>query len=167
MQSIPRFSHLLPREGVSALFFLLFCILICCRIDALAVIRRLVHIFKEHPALIQGFNNFLPVGYRIQCSTEAGLVTITAPDGETMQTTMWTEGGQATPSFVSGVDLIILPDDPAREFIYPVRYLRKAELPGDRDTHRQFREIRSWDHGTLGPDNNVRSSDTELGMLGS
>ena len=45
MQSIPRFNHRLPREGVSALFFLLICVLICRRIDALGVIRCLVHVF--------------------------------------------------------------------------------------------------------------------------
>jgi paired amphipathic helix protein Sin3a len=39
--------------------------------------------------LIQGFNTFLPAGYRIECSTDAqdNLITVTTPTGTMMQTT--------------------------------------------------------------------------------
>lgn len=55
-------------------------------------------LFRGHPALIQGFNTFLPPGYRIECtvsppvdgaSTSAGLtttITVTTPMGMTTRT---------------------------------------------------------------------------------
>jgi paired amphipathic helix protein Sin3a len=54
------------------------------------VIKRVSHLFNGHPSLIQGFNTFLPVGYRIECSTDAhnsNFITVTTPTGTTMQTT--------------------------------------------------------------------------------
>jgi paired amphipathic helix protein Sin3a len=44
------------------------------------VIERVSTLFTGHPALIQGFNTFLPVGYRIECTlTPAAdaLITVT------------------------------------------------------------------------------------------
>src|SRR6185369_9220434 len=38
-------------------------------IDTPGVIDRVSNLFKGHPALIQGFNTFLPSGYHIECST--------------------------------------------------------------------------------------------------
>lgn len=60
------------------------------RIDTPGVIKRVSHLFNGHPSLIQGFNTFLPVGYRIECSTDAhdsNFITVTTPSGTTMQTT--------------------------------------------------------------------------------
>lgn len=60
------------------------------RIDTPGVIKRVSHLFNGHPSLIQGFNTFLPVGYRIECSTDpydAGYITVTTPSGTTLQTT--------------------------------------------------------------------------------
>ncbi|RDB18702.1 Paired amphipathic helix protein pst1 [Hypsizygus marmoreus] len=59
-------------------------------IDTPGVIKRVSHLFNGHPSLIQGFNTFLPVGYRIECSTDAhdaNFITVTTPTGTTMQTT--------------------------------------------------------------------------------
>ncbi|KAF5380136.1 hypothetical protein D9615_006181 [Tricholomella constricta] len=59
-------------------------------IDTPGVIKRVSHLFNGHPALIQGFNTFLPVGYRIECSVDAydaGYITVTTPGGTKMQTT--------------------------------------------------------------------------------
>ncbi|KAI1797968.1 paired amphipathic helix [Ganoderma leucocontextum] len=52
-------------------------------IDTLGVIERVSNLFQGHPALIQGFNIFLPDGYRIETSDNADNTTITAttPDG--------------------------------------------------------------------------------------
>ena len=61
-----------------------------CRIDTPGVIQRVSQLFNGHPSLIQGFNTFLPIGYRIECSTDAHdahLITVTTPTGTTMQTT--------------------------------------------------------------------------------
>ena len=41
-------------------------------------------LFRGHPSLIQGFNTFLPAGYRIDCSTDAlhaDFITVTTPTG--------------------------------------------------------------------------------------
>ena len=66
--------------------FLIFCL----RIDTPGVITRVSQLFTGHPALIQGFNTFLPAGYRIECSTDAydsGIITVTTPTGTTIQST--------------------------------------------------------------------------------
>lgn len=60
------------------------------RIDAPTVINRVTYLFSGHPALLQGFNIFLPEGYRIECLTEAGTmevqVTVITPTGSTSTT---------------------------------------------------------------------------------
>jgi paired amphipathic helix protein Sin3a len=59
------------------------------RIDTPGVIERVSQLFTGHPALIQGFNTFLPVGYRIECTTTArdnALITVTTPTGTRTQT---------------------------------------------------------------------------------
>jgi paired amphipathic helix protein Sin3a len=60
-------------------------------IDTPGVIERVSSLFTGHPALIQGFNTFLPVGYRIECTTtphgDGALITVTTPSGTTTQTT--------------------------------------------------------------------------------
>ena len=61
-----------------------------CRIDTPGVIERVSLLFHGHPELIQGFNTFLPVGYRIDCSTnpaEPNFITVTTPSGTTRQPT--------------------------------------------------------------------------------
>ncbi|KAL9934845.1 hypothetical protein V8E36_006620 [Tilletia maclaganii] len=61
-------------------------------IDTPGVIERVSTLFRGHPALIQGFNTFLPPGYRIECSTEddgdgsTGVITVTTPTGTTTTT---------------------------------------------------------------------------------
>jgi len=57
-----------------------------CRgsIDTPGVINRVSRLFKGHPVLIQGFNTFLPVGYRIDVSTDPldpTSITVTTPTG--------------------------------------------------------------------------------------
>ncbi|KEI38647.1 uncharacterized protein L969DRAFT_94848 [Mixia osmundae IAM 14324] len=63
------------------------------RIDTPGVIDRVSSLFRGHPALIQGFNTFLPPGYRIECSAAdpsagqgANLITVTTPTGTTTRT---------------------------------------------------------------------------------
>ncbi|KAK0548054.1 hypothetical protein OC846_004628 [Tilletia horrida] len=62
-------------------------------IDTPGVIERVSTLFRGHPALIQGFNTFLPPGYRIECvSTDddgtgtTGVITVTTPTGTTTTT---------------------------------------------------------------------------------
>lgn len=67
------------------------------RIGTLDVIRHVSSLFSGQPELIQGFNIFLPIEYRIKCppgSPEAGVITVTMPSEQTMQITSL-EGEQA------------------------------------------------------------------------
>lgn len=55
-------------------------------IDTPGVIDRVSTLFRGHPNLIQGFNTFLPPGYRIECSldpSDPNPITVTTPLGET------------------------------------------------------------------------------------
>ena len=58
-------------------------------IDTPGVIDRVSTLFRGHPALIQGFNTFLPPGYRIECTSaegeQDGLITVTTPSGTVSQ----------------------------------------------------------------------------------
>lgn len=52
------------------------------------MIERVSTLFRGQPSLIQGFNTFLPPGYRIECSldpNEGSLITVTTPNGTTTQ----------------------------------------------------------------------------------
>ncbi|KAK8103778.1 uncharacterized protein PG998_010811 [Apiospora kogelbergensis] len=56
-------------------------------IDTPGVINRVSDLFAGHPNLIQGFNTFLPPGYRIECG-EGGnpnAIRVTTPMGTTVQ----------------------------------------------------------------------------------
>jgi paired amphipathic helix protein Sin3a len=57
--------------------------LTCNSIDTPGVIQRVSTLFNGHPALIQGFNTFLPPGYRIECGTEDNpdAIRVTTPSG--------------------------------------------------------------------------------------
>ena len=57
------------------------------RIDTPGVIERVSNLFNGHPALIQGFNTFLPPGYRIECGTDDNpdAIRVTTPSGTTTQ----------------------------------------------------------------------------------
>ncbi|KAI5481648.1 paired amphipathic helix protein Sin3a [Pseudohyphozyma bogoriensis] len=62
-------------------------------IDTPGVIDRVSTLFRGHPSLIQGFNTFLPPGYRIECVVSApsedgasNTITVTTPMGVTTRT---------------------------------------------------------------------------------
>ncbi|KAG6228592.1 hypothetical protein E4U34_004286 [Claviceps purpurea] len=56
-------------------------------IDTPGVINRVSELFAGHPNLIQGFNTFLPPGYRIECGTgnDPNTIRVTTPMGTTVQ----------------------------------------------------------------------------------
>lgn len=56
-------------------------------IDTPGVIQRVSELFAGHPNLIQGFNTFLPPGYRIECGAgnDPNTIRVTTPMGTTMQ----------------------------------------------------------------------------------
>ncbi|KAI4091009.1 MAG: hypothetical protein LQ344_004390 [Seirophora lacunosa] len=55
-------------------------------IDTPGVIERVSSLFAGHPELIQGFNTFLPPGYRIECGTrdDPNSIRVTTPMGTTV-----------------------------------------------------------------------------------
>ncbi|KAK1757352.1 hypothetical protein QBC47DRAFT_375755 [Echria macrotheca] len=55
-------------------------------IDTPGVISRVSELFAGHPMLIQGFNTFLPPGYRIECGLEnnPNSIRVTTPQGSTI-----------------------------------------------------------------------------------
>lgn len=58
-------------------------------IDTPGVIERVSTLFRGHPALISGFNTFLPPGYRIECTTDErdrDIIKVTTPNGTTSTT---------------------------------------------------------------------------------
>ncbi|KAM0754488.1 hypothetical protein T439DRAFT_296832 [Meredithblackwellia eburnea MCA 4105] len=62
-------------------------------IDTPGVIDRVSTLFRGHPSLIQGFNTFLPPGYRIECHVSTAddegarnTITVTTPMGVTTRT---------------------------------------------------------------------------------
>lgn len=56
------------------------------RIDTPGVINRVSELFAGHPNLIQGFNTFLPPGYRIECGgNDPNTIRVTTPMGTTIQ----------------------------------------------------------------------------------
>ncbi|KAF7375062.1 Histone deacetylase complex, SIN3 component [Mycena sanguinolenta] len=86
-------------------------------IDTPGVIKRVSHLFNGHPVLIQGFNTFLPIGYRIECSKDAhdsNYITVTTPHRQTIE--------------------------PA------VQYVQKIKQRCDAETYKQFLDILSKYH---------------------
>ncbi|KAJ6544852.1 hypothetical protein DFH09DRAFT_1172920 [Mycena vulgaris] len=133
-------------------------------IDTPGVIKRVSHLFNGHAVLIQGFNTFLPVGYRIECSKDAhdaNYITVTTPTGTTMQTTnngpgkgpiLWsTTEARPAPSATPVVAPPTRPPsvDPKLEAqtIEPaVQYVQKIKQRCDAETYRQFLDILSRYH---------------------
>ncbi|KAH8992694.1 hypothetical protein EDB92DRAFT_541726 [Lactarius akahatsu] len=59
-------------------------------IDTPGVIQRVATLFHGHPFLIQGFNTFLPVGYRIEVGSDSQsseVITVTTPSGTMLRST--------------------------------------------------------------------------------
>ncbi|EPQ60306.1 hypothetical protein GLOTRDRAFT_67792 [Gloeophyllum trabeum ATCC 11539] len=58
-------------------------------LDTPGVIQRVSMLFQGNPQLIQGFNTFLPPGYRIDCSADPRdtNITVTTPEGVVTQST--------------------------------------------------------------------------------
>ncbi|KAG7097684.1 hypothetical protein E1B28_005009 [Marasmius oreades] len=135
------------------------------QIDTPGVIKRVSHLFQGHPVLIQGFNTFLPAGYRIECSVDARQITVTTPRGTTMQTTasgrgkstfQWSTTEPAKPSEIN------LPPHPATPDPAPtlprgaaaqqqamepaVAYVQKIKQRCDPEVYKQFLDILSRYH---------------------
>ena len=81
-------------------------------IDTPGVINRVSHLFNGHPELIQGFNTFLPPGYRIECGTldDPNEIRVTTPMGTTMSPMVPVQGqGNGMPNGGPGIDNVRQP----------------------------------------------------------
>ncbi|OAD03303.1 hypothetical protein MUCCIDRAFT_48800 [Mucor lusitanicus CBS 277.49] len=134
-------------------------------IDTPGVIERVSTLFRGHPALISGFNTFLPPGYRIECSTDAyarDIIKVTTPTG----TTSTTSGEPTTmpssqsshavhrsasppppPPPLSATTPTASDDQGTRrapvEFNHAINYVNKIKnrFSNDPETYKQFLEI--------------------------
>lgn len=70
------------------------------RIDTPGVIERVSNLFAGHPNLIQGFNTFLPPGYRIECGAgdDPNAIRVTTPMGTTVSSMPGAGRPPSTPS---------------------------------------------------------------------
>lgn len=102
------------------------------RIDTPGVIDRVSSLFTGHPELIQGFNTFLPPGYRIECGTgdDPNAIRVTTPMGTTvsqMPTISRVNGG------MNGVHPVENGNTPAPQGVY-----REVVMPnGDVQSQQQ------------------------------
>ncbi|KAJ4472571.1 paired amphipathic helix [Lentinula edodes] len=75
------------------------------QIDISGAIGRVSKLFHGNPPLIQGFNTFLPVGYRIDVSgdpLDPNTITVTTPQGTTTQTTTQSSNTPLSEDFKPG-----------------------------------------------------------------
>lgn len=98
------------------------------RIDTPGVIERVSSLFTGHPELIQGFNTFLPPGYRIECGTgdDPNAIRVTTPMGTTvsqMPSISRVNGG------VNGVHPLENGNTPAAQGVYREVVLPNGEVP--------------------------------------
>ncbi|KAK7032931.1 histone deacetylase complex, SIN3 component [Favolaschia claudopus] len=133
-------------------------------IDTPGVIKRVSHLFNGHAVLIQGFNTFLPAGYRIECTKDdhdSSYITVTTPTGTTMQTTnnglgngpiLWSTTEARTPVSVAPAPSTtrqssVEPKSRDKQTIEPaVQYVQKIKQRCDAETYRQFLDILSKYH---------------------
>ena len=83
-------------------------------IDTPGVIERVSALFHGNPSLIQGFNTFLPPGYRIEMSADPldpDVITVTTPSGTTTQNTN-TFGHHSRPGLGGGREIAAPPGTP-------------------------------------------------------
>lgn len=135
-------------------------------IDTPGVIQRVSILFNGHSTLIQGFNTFLPAGYRIECSNhahETNFIRVTTPTGTTMQTALggdewrfsWSKDKASSSHAaephprdeapVNSPDPRPIPID--GQAIEPaVQYVQKIKQRCDPETYRQFLDILSHYH---------------------
>ncbi|KAF8140489.1 hypothetical protein EV363DRAFT_1152523 [Boletus edulis] len=139
-------------------------------IDTPGVIERVSMLFHGNPSLIQGFNTFLPHGYRIDVSADPrdpNAIRVTTPSGTTTQSTQkpsYLPSRAITPyqpldtfslglppssttaaaSFLGGLGARnALDSNPPGEFNHAIKYLNKIKAcyADDPDTYKQFLEI--------------------------
>lgn len=120
-------------------------------IDTPGVIDRVSTLFRGHPNLIQGFNTFLPPGYKIECSldpADPNPIRVTTPTGTTTRPNL---NGQFLPSWSEQAQHPQQPLFPQEqqpqggqiEFNHAISYVNKIKtrFANQPDIYKQFLEI--------------------------
>ncbi|EGV64961.1 hypothetical protein CANTEDRAFT_93195 [Yamadazyma tenuis ATCC 10573] len=118
-------------------------------IDTPGVIDRVSTLFRGHPNLIQGFNTFLPPGYRIECSmdpSDPNPIRVTTPTGTTTTTkTDWHSDELAASDLVTqqGQQPGQQPDGNSDQMNHAITYVNKIKtrFANQPDIYKQFLEI--------------------------
>lgn len=158
-------------------------------IDTPGVIRRVSQLFNGHPALIQGFNTFLPVGYRIECSSDpqqSAFITVTTPSGTVVQSTHedlpGPSGSTQWPTFThlngpggsSTMGTARTDSLPSDSITYgvdsvsiepAVQYVQKIKQRCDEGTYRRFLEILGRYHNSMADAVDEREVSAEIARL--
>ncbi|KAL4252934.1 Transcriptional regulatory protein Sin3-like protein [Abortiporus biennis] len=111
-------------------------------IDTPGVIQRVSNLFHGHPMLIQGFNTFLPAGYRIETGTDLmnpNFITVTTPAGTTTQATNSVFTVDGINRGYSGTPIPESDIEPALLYLQKV----KARYSNDPERYRNFLELLS------------------------
>ena len=112
-------------------------------IDTPGVIERVSSLFTGHPELIQGFNTFLPPGYRIECGLhdDPNLIRVTTPMG----TSNFQMSSGANRLAVNGVSSV----EAAQQPYYPGDQQREEWIAQQQQQQQQ--EIEQQEAALVGP----------------
>lgn len=119
-------------------------------IDTPGVIDRVSSLFRGNPNLIQGFNTFLPPGYRIECSsdpTDPNPIRVTTPMG----TTTYPDGEAAAAANNNGYD----------RWKQPQQQQQQAQQPQHQSSSQPSHEAGGYSESGAAV-NNAASSMTQL-----
>ncbi|KAI0634768.1 hypothetical protein C8Q77DRAFT_1103995 [Trametes polyzona] len=138
-------------------------------IDTPGVIERVSNLFHGHPSLIQGFNTFLPAGYRIETTAhpDPNYITVTTPAGTTTQATNGVFNFSGTAENVPPPPAHVPPEPeqpvvsqetlkPALDYVTKVR-TRYANEP---EMYRKFLSILSDSSGTMQDHKDIRGMES-------
>ncbi|CDO71174.1 hypothetical protein BN946_scf184845.g44 [Trametes cinnabarina] len=138
-------------------------------IDTPGVIERVSNLFHGHPALIQGFNTFLPAGYRIETTAhpDPNYITVTTPAGTTTQATNsvfnYAVGAPNVPQ--PGASTYQEPEPPivSQETLKPaLDYVTKVKTryANEPEMYRKFLSILSESSGTMQDHKDIRGMES-------
>ncbi|KAI0371352.1 hypothetical protein BV20DRAFT_965547 [Pilatotrama ljubarskyi] len=138
-------------------------------IDTPGVIERVSNLFHGHPSLIQGFNTFLPAGYRIETTAhpDPNYITVTTPAGTTTQATNGVFNFSGTAEHLPPPPPPAAPEPeppivsqetlkPALDYVTKVR-TRYANEP---EMYRKFLSILSDSSGTMQDHKDIRGMES-------
>ncbi|KAH9887270.1 hypothetical protein C8Q73DRAFT_713400 [Cubamyces lactineus] len=138
-------------------------------IDTPGVIERVSNLFHGHPSLIQGFNTFLPAGYRIETTAhpDPNYITVTTPLGTTTQATNsafnYANAGGNIPLAPGAMPHEPEPPIVSQETLKPaLDYVTKVKTKyaNEPEMYRRFLSILSESSGTMQDHKDIRGMES-------